>query len=98
MDQAVTLASRIAEGAQESLARAGSSALYNAASAVQLAWEATRPGADARRALVARFVLAHRLAPQDPLAPREEEWERPAAARLLEDKAAALQEVAGLLA
>jgi hypothetical protein len=42
-----------------------------------MVWEATQPGADARRALYARFVLEHRLSAQDPLEPRHGgEWER----------------------
>ena len=94
--KAVALAERVA-GGPETLARSAATALYNAASAVLLAWEATRPGVDARRALVARFVLAHRLAPQDPLAPQEAAWEKPAAAWLLADRPAELADVAALL-
>ncbi|HEY8289949.1 MAG TPA: acyl-CoA dehydrogenase family protein, partial [Acetobacteraceae bacterium] len=60
VDRAVALAERVAGAEAETLARQASAALYNAASAALLAWEATRPGADARRALIARFVLAHR--------------------------------------
>ena len=95
-DKAIALAARVADG-PETLARVAASGLYNAASAVLLGWEATRPGADARRALVARFVLAHRLAPQDPLAPEEAEWEKPAAGWLLQDKPASLADIAPLL-
>lgn len=69
LDRAVALAERVATQGQEALARQASTALYDVASAVLLAWEATRPGVDARRALIARFVLAHRLSPTDPLAP-----------------------------
>ncbi|MGA3399579.1 MAG: acyl-CoA dehydrogenase family protein [Acetobacteraceae bacterium] len=96
-DKAVALAGSIAANAQETLARGVCTALYNAASAVLLAWEATRPGADGRRSLVARCVLAHRLAPQDPLAPQEAAWEKPAAAWLLGDAPASLADVAPLL-
>jgi len=45
----------------ETLARAAATALYNAASAVLLAWEGSHPGTDGRRLLVARCVLDHRL-------------------------------------
>ena len=95
LDRAVTLAERVV-GA-EPLARVASTALYNAASAVLLAWEGTRPGADARRALVAKCVLAHRLSPVDPLAPEEAPWERPVASLLLGERVVGLGEVAGLL-
>ena len=97
-DKAVALVERVASDGSETLARAAASALYHAASAVLLAWEATRPGVDARRALVARFVLAHRLAPQDPLAPEEAAWEKPAADWLLGERPAALADVEALLA
>jgi acyl-CoA dehydrogenase len=69
----------------EAWARQASSALYHAASAVLLAWEGTRPGVDARRALISRFVLEHRLAPQDPLAPTGAAWEALAIELLLND-------------
>ena len=97
LDRAVALAGRVAGSGEESLARQAATALYNATSAVQLAWEATRPGADARRALVARCVLAHRLSPSDPLAPDLAEWEKPAASLLIEDAPATLATVAPLL-
>ncbi len=96
-DRARAAAERVADGA-ESLARTAATGLYNATSAVLLAWEATRPGADARRALLARSVLEHRLSPRDPLEPREATWEAPAAALLLGARAATLAEVAPLLA
>jgi acyl-CoA dehydrogenase len=97
LDRAVGLAERVAAGGQESLARQAATALYDASSAVLLAWEGSQPGSDARRALVARFVLAHRLSPFDPLAPEEAEWEQAAADALLGDQAMELGEVAGLL-
>ncbi len=84
LDRAVTAAETVAAG-NETLARQAAAALYNATSAVLLAWEATRSGADARRAVVARCVLAHRLSPRDPLAPEEAPWERRATALLLDD-------------
>ena len=96
-DRARAAAERAAEGA-ESLARTAATGLYNATSAILLAWEATRPGVDARRALLARSVLEHRLSPRDPLEPREAAWEAPAAALLLGERAATLAEVAPLLA
>ena len=97
MDKAIALAEQVASHGPEELARTAAAALYNAASAVLLGWEATRPGADARRALVARCVLEHRLAPQDPLAPRFAAWEAGAASYLLGDAPAGLSEIAALL-
>jgi acyl-CoA dehydrogenase len=99
MDRAVEMAARIAALPEaETLARQAATALYNAASAVLLAWEGSQPGADARRALYARCVLEHRLSPRDPLAPEEADWERAATALVLRDRAATWDEVAPLLA
>jgi hypothetical protein len=99
MDRAVDMAARIAAAPEaEALARQAATAMYNAASAVLLAWEGSRPGADARRALYARCVLEHRLSPRDPLAPEEADWEKAATALVLRDRAAAWDEVAPLLA
>ncbi len=91
LDRATAAAERAAE--QETLAREAAAGLYNAASAVLLAWEATRPGADARRALVARYVLAHRLTPRDPLAPEEAAWERTATTMLLDARPLAMAQI-----
>ena len=96
LDRAIALAERVVD--RESLARQAATALYDAASAVLLAWEATRPGSDARRALIARCVLAHKLSPRDPLAPEEGDWEGPASDWVLGEKAASLEDICGLLA
>lgn len=52
---------------REALARQAASALYDATTAVAMAWEAERTG-DARRLLLADLVLRHRLSARDPLA------------------------------
>jgi acyl-CoA dehydrogenase len=65
---------------------------------VLLAWEGARNPADARRALLARFVLEHRLSPKDPLEPEAADWEAPAIAALLEDVPVPLARVSSLLA
>lgn len=65
--------------------------------AALLAWEGTRPRADARRLLLSRFVLAHRLSPVDPLAPEEASRERPAIDALLGLWALGLTDVAAVL-
>ncbi len=97
LDRAIALAERVANQRQETLGRQAATALYDVSSGVLLAWEGTRPGADARRALLSRFVLTHRLSPVDPLAPEETAWEAPAIAALLEDKRLDLSEVAPML-
>jgi acyl-CoA dehydrogenase len=97
LDRAIALAERVAASGQETLARQAATALYDASSAVLLAWEGAQPGADARRALVARCVLAHRLSPSDPLAPEAAAWEQPAADALLGEKGPGLDEVAAML-
>jgi acyl-CoA dehydrogenase len=66
-------------------------------SAVLLAWEGTRDPADARRALLSRMVLEHRLAPRDPLAREERSWEEKAIDLLLAGRAVPMAEAAGLL-
>ena len=97
LDRAIALAERVAGQGQETLARQAATALYDVSSAVLLAWEGSRPGADARRALLSRFVLTHRLSPVDPLAPEEAAWEAPATAALLGGTRQDLAEVAPML-
>jgi hypothetical protein len=97
LDRAIDFAERVAaEPALEANARAAASGLYHIASAVLMAWEASR-GADARRALLARLVLEHRLGTQDPLAPLTGDWEHGVADLLFVDRRISLTEIAGLL-
>lgn len=88
-DRAAALMARVAgERAAEADVRLAASALYNAVSAVLLAWEGARIEAacgDGRRRDLARMVLAHKLSPRDPLAPVEDESD--AIARLLDEAA-----------
>ena len=86
-----------AEASLEANARQAASALYHVTSAILMTWEASRPGADARRALYARLVLEHRLSPQDPLAPQAGEWEGAAAEILFGESTVSVSEIAGLL-
>lgn len=69
----------------EHLAREASSGLYHAASAIVLAWEGSHPRGDARKLLVSRMVLEHRVEPSDPLMPPDGAWEEEAYAILLGD-------------
>ena len=50
-------------------------------------------GGDARRLLLARLVVDHNLLPQDPMAPGENHFDKAAAAILLNDESASLDEV-----
>jgi acyl-CoA dehydrogenase len=76
LSRALDFAERVAtEDALEADARRSASGLYHAASAVLMTWEASLPGKDARRALLSRLVLDHRLSAQDPLAPANRDWE-----------------------
>ncbi len=98
LDRALLLAEDVARHPEaEAHARSAATALYNAVTAVLLAWESTRDPADARRALVSRLVLEHRLAPRDPLARVERPWETPAADILLAGKPVPMAEAAALL-
>ena len=66
--------------------------------AVLLAWEGTRPGFDARRAVVARFVVEHRLETADPLCPRDDAWEAEAVALLLRPEPVSLATACRIIA
>jgi hypothetical protein len=83
---------------RERHARLAATALYNITTAVALAWEGTRPGFDARRAVLSRFVVEHRLETADPLTPRDDAWEAEATNRLLADAPIDLETAARLLA
>jgi acyl-CoA dehydrogenase-like protein len=98
LGRALDFAERIAAApALEANARAAASGLYHAASAALMCWEASRPGVDARRALLARLILDHRLSAQDPLEPAEVDWEREAAELVLAERKIELAEVVRLL-
>ena len=90
--------SRVTDGALEADARRAASGLYHATSAVLMAWEATRPSIDARRALLSRLVLDHRLSAPDPLAPASFDWEGEASELIFADRKIEMPEIAHLLA
>jgi len=96
--RALAFAERVAaEGTLEADARRAASGLYHAASAVLMMWEASRVGNDARRALLARFVLEHRLSAQDPLAPAIGDFEAEAVELVFSQRKVGFAEVTGLL-
>jgi len=98
LDRSLQFAERVAaDPMEEEHARQAAGGLYHIASAVLMTSEAAQAGADARRALYARLVLEHRLAPRDPLTPHDGAWEQPATEILLSERIASLDEIAGLL-
>jgi acyl-CoA dehydrogenase len=98
LGRTLAFAERVAaEPALEHRARQAASALYHVTSAILIAWEAARPGADARRALYARMILDHRLSARDPLQAAENAWEQDAADILLSGRETSLTEIASLL-
>ena len=77
-----------ADPRQEKRSRLAAGALYHATTAALLAWEGATLGAqggDARRLLLSRLVIEHRLAPRDPLSLDESGWEEEAINLLLDD-------------
>ena len=102
IDRAVGFAREVAAKADnEAEARRATSLLYHVASAVQLAWEAQRIDAmrgDARRLLLSRLVIDHRVTPSDPFRLAENKTQEAIAELLLGDRAAGMAEVGELIA
>lgn len=89
-----------ADPRHEKRSRMAAGALYHAATAALLAWEGSTLGAtggDARRLLLSRMVIEHRLAPQDPLSLGESSWEQEAMDLLLSDAPVPLSKATALL-
>ncbi len=85
---------------QEKRSRMAASALYHATTAALLAWEGAALGAqggDARRLLLSRLVIEHRLSTQDPLALGDSAWEQEATDLLLSDAPVPLAKAAALV-
>jgi acyl-CoA dehydrogenase len=101
-DRAIDLAREVAGRADSEVeARRATSVLYHVASAVALAWEGSRIHAmrgDARRLLMSRLVVDHRLAATDPFRLTSDGKERVIASHLLGDRAVSMAEVGELLA
>ncbi|MFK4721293.1 hypothetical protein ABIE89_002393 [Bradyrhizobium niftali] len=100
-DRAVGFAREVAgKSENEADARRATSLLYHVASAVALAWEAHRIHAmrgDARRLLLSRLVIDHRVAPNDPFRLTENAAQAKIAALLLGDRVAGMSEVGELV-
>jgi len=96
LTRALDLTERVATtSALEADARTAASSFYHAA--VLMCWEAGRPGVDARRALLARLILEHRLSLHDPIVPAAQDWEREAAGLIFAKRKLSLAEVGALL-
>src|SRR5436305_13424801 len=84
----------------EAEARRATSLLYHVASAVALTWEGGRiheMRGDARRLLLSRMVIDHRLNPDDPFRLTENAAQRAITDHLLGDRAVGMAEVGELL-
>jgi alkylation response protein AidB-like acyl-CoA dehydrogenase len=76
LDRALAFAEQVAANPKcEHLSRKAATALYNVTSAILLAHEGAQDERDARRLLLSRMVLVHRLAPEDPLGQDDLSWE-----------------------
>ncbi|TXL81938.1 DNA alkylation response protein [Vineibacter terrae] len=99
--QAFRLAEEVAaHPAHERFCRMAAGRLYHATTAAVLASEGQRLGAaggDARRLLLSRFVLEHRLQPDQPASLEAQRWEDEATDLLLADAPVPLAQAAALL-
>jgi acyl-CoA dehydrogenase len=97
IDRAAAFAAEAAARAEhEDWARVAAGALYNTASAVLMAWEASKTG-NGKRLLLARMALEHRLSAEDPLRVSDNRWEAKAAELLLRDGDTSLEEAIPLV-
>jgi len=101
-DRAVGFAREVAgRGDREADARRATSLLYHVASSVALAWEAGRiheMRGDARRLLLSRLVIDHRLAASDPFRLSGNATQRVITDLLLGERTVGMAEIGGLLA
>jgi acyl-CoA dehydrogenase len=102
VDRAADFAEKVAAQADaEASSRRAASALYHVSSAALLAAEGAelgKGGGDARRLLLARLVIDHRLGNTDPFVLPDAAWEDAVSAKLLGDVAVSLSEAISLLA
>jgi hypothetical protein len=101
VDRAIDFAREVAGRMDnEAEARRATSLLYHVASAVTLAWEGGRIHAmrgDARRLLLSRLVIDHRVAADDPFRLTENATQRAIAGHLLGDRDVGMAEVGELI-
>jgi len=102
VDRAVAFADTVARQPDaEASCRRAASGLYHTTSAALMAAEGARLGAqdgDARRLLLARLVIDHRLSNADPFSLPDHRWEDAVTARLLDDTVVTLSDAQQLLA
>lgn len=100
-DRAIGFAREVAARSDnEGDARRATSLLYHVASAVALAWEGGRiheMRGDARRLLLSRMVIDHRVSPGDPFQLTESAAQRAITGHLLGERAVGMAEVGELL-
>ena len=101
VDRAVAMARKVAtSGDNEAEARRATSTLYHVASAVALTWEGARIHAmrgDARRLLLSRLVVDHRLVQPDPFALFNVKADTAMSEMLLGDRDVGMAEVGAML-
>jgi alkylation response protein AidB-like acyl-CoA dehydrogenase len=101
VDRAIGLAREVASRTEnEADARRATSLLYHVASAVALAWEGGRiheMRGDARRLLLSRMVIDHRVSPSDPFRLTENAAQRAITDHLLGERNVGMAEVGELL-
>ncbi len=101
VDRAVAYAEEVAASPRhEKLSRLAATALYNATTAALLTWEGARSaagGGDARRLLLAKMVIEHRLVARDPMTIRDDTWQVTAKDLLLGDDPVPLRAAVDLL-
>ena len=101
LDRVGAMAEEVAKRGDEAQVRKVSSAMYHAITAALMAWEGATLGArggDARRLLLARMVLDHRLTASDPLAVEDDRFDQAAAALLIDDTPVPLAQALEVLA
>jgi alkylation response protein AidB-like acyl-CoA dehydrogenase len=101
VDRAVEFVDTVAKHANaEASCRRAASALYHVTSAALMAAEGARlgsQGGDARRLLLSRLVIDHRVDNADPFRMVDHDWENAVSARLLDDRPLALDDAMSLL-
>jgi hypothetical protein len=100
VDRAIAFARAVAaDPAREADARRATSVLYHVASAVLLAWEGVRihdARGDARRLVLSRLVVEHRLTARDPFGADASPLEVRATEQLLDDRPVSLADAVAL--
>jgi len=69
LQRAVAAIEKVAQERRDDQVRLAGSALYHTATAIFMAWEASRQAPDYRRLALAHLLLQHKLLPRDPLRP-----------------------------